>query len=127
MLPKHWLFGDVEEKRPVGLLPRTPCGCAIAAIAFQGSLYMLKELARTSNREEVRKHLKEVVIPNQEDFNKICLEPKGLRVVGARDILEWDLRKKDWRERVRKEADLLIFRIQNTLSECLEKEVIRGK
>ena len=116
-----------EERRPpIGLLPRTACACGIAAAAFHGSLSHLKELAEKGGKEKVKEQLERFVIPNQESFNKICLEPVGVTpVVDAKSILEFDLRKRDWRDRVIREASKLQFWVTTRLSDCLKKEVIR--
>ena len=116
-----------EERRPpIGLLPRTPCACGIAAAAFYGSLSHLRELAKEADKDKVREQLENFVIPNQDSFNKICLEPVGVTpVVGAREILAYDLRKRDWRERVESEASRIQFRITTRLSDCLKKEIVR--
>lgn len=121
------LFGeDPNRRRPIGPLPRTPCACGAAAAAFHGSLSHLKDLARKGDKEKVKEQLEQFVVPNQEDFNRICLTPLGvIPVVGARDILAFDLPKRDWQERVEKSASSIQLWITTRLAECLKKEIVR--
>lgn len=115
-----------EVLRPIGLLPRTPCSCGVASAAFYGSLSHLKDLARGGDKGKVKEQLERFVIPNQEDFNRICLAPKGVTpVVGGRDILAFDLPERDWQERVEKSASGMQLWITTRLSDCVKKEVVR--
>lgn len=105
---------DMEKKE---------CLCSWLAIGLDNSLEVLIKKAEERNKEEAKHQLEDHVIPFQEQLKISCPD---LAIVGAKDILAFDIRRKDWAERVQREARLMRGRLYDRAFLCARKELGRS-